>query len=182
MRRWIVPQVEAVRPVGKSVGVARATGDFNGDGRPDIMSLVGTALVLQLQQPGGTFLVSATGFGMSQWHEPFVVDANQDGRLDVVLLATQTTSAGTGFLLTAVLPHAVPQVWPIGIGTPGCRGHIPLSANADPTAGLATFGITATNTPTSAPGILLASSQSGFPQFPIPEQWFNLGFTLHGCS
>jgi hypothetical protein len=164
------------------VGIPRATGDFNGDGLPDILSLVQPATmpaswVPQLQQPGMTFVGSGPGIGGAYTDAPFVLDVNQDGRLDILTLHTSTTSPQIATLGTAVLPHAAPIVWPYGIGTPGCRGHVPLSANADPTQGLVSFAITATNTPINALGVLLA--YNGPTMWTWPQQLGGLGVTIH---
>ncbi|HEX6813792.1 MAG TPA: VCBS repeat-containing protein [Planctomycetota bacterium] len=161
------------------VGSARATGDFNGDGLPDILCQVGPtpSWVPQLQQPGMTFVGSGPGVGASLITKPFVLDVNQDGRLDILALYPAGSSP-VYQLATGVLPHAAPNVWPYGIGTPGCRGHIPLSANADPTLGLASFAITATNTPINAPGILLAYSGPIY-MSTWPQQLGGLGVTTH---
>ncbi|HEU4420322.1 MAG TPA: VCBS repeat-containing protein [Planctomycetota bacterium] len=127
------------------------SGDFDGDGRTDVLCHNG----IHLQQPGMSFVAGpATAFG-GPYENCAVLDVNQDGRLDILRLRHSTTGPIKLTLVAGVLPHAPPSVWPYGIGTPGCHGHAALSANATPALGLQQFAITATNAPESAPGVLL---------------------------
>ena len=156
-----------------------AIGDFDGNGLPDLLSqdqLGG--IVIYRQQSGMTFVTNGTVAGGASNNVVVVLDANQDGHLDYAALrATHTTGPFVGEIFTSVRPHAIPAVWPYGVGTWGCRGHVGLSVNADPTLGLASFGIIAANLPPRAPGVLLA--YPGALWQPAPTQPFGLGFTLH---
>jgi FG-GAP-like repeat len=71
-----------------------ATGDFNGDGRPDIYASIGACeglckerKELWIQQADGTFVDRATEFGVAdpegRGREPTALDANKDGRPDL---------------------------------------------------------------------------------------------------
>jgi FG-GAP-like repeat len=71
-----------------------ATGDFNGDGRPDIYASIGACTgtcsaqkELWIQQADGTFVDRATEFGIAdpggRGREPTVLNANNDGRPDL---------------------------------------------------------------------------------------------------
>lgn len=147
-------------------------GDFDGDGRTDVLCAGPFVITPYLQQPGMSF-VAGTPIPAGNSNENYsVLDVDQDGRLDVLRLLTSTVLATKVILATGVLPHAQPFVFPFGIGTPGCRGHVGLTANLDPTFGQLEFALTAANAPASAPGIVLASHGPLTPQLAEP---FGLG-------
>lgn len=73
-----------------------ATGDFNGDGRPDIYASIGACMgtcpveypkELWIQQPDGTFVDQAAAYGVTDPHgrgrEPVAFDVNNDGGVDL---------------------------------------------------------------------------------------------------
>jgi hypothetical protein len=81
-----------------------ATGDFNGDGKQDVISVAfPTGLMIQLGNGDGTLRPTQTvGFGsFSRASQPAgdqalaVGDFNGDGRLDVALAASQLAASGT---------------------------------------------------------------------------------------
>lgn len=158
-------------------GPARAAGDFDGDGRTDVLAAFPFSVVPLLQQANGAFVAGGPAIPVGSFTEPFVVDMDQDGRLDIVGLHTATNGPEIAFLARGVQPHTPPHVWPYGAGTPGCRGQIALSANADPLVGATGFAITATNAPEFAPGVLLATAY----QVPLPYSTdvFGLGVLTH---
>ncbi|MCB9879404.1 MAG: VCBS repeat-containing protein [Planctomycetes bacterium] len=147
-------------------------GDVDGDGRTDVFSEVPGGLTPYLQQAPLVF-TAGNALPLGSGAARSVLDVDQDGFLDVLRLHVDTVGPIQANLYTRDRPHQPPHVWPYGIGTPGCKGHIALSANRDPVAGDPGFAITATNAPTSAIGVLAVSWQLLRPE---PSQPGGLGF------
>src|ERR1700722_8063941 len=76
-------------------GVSSQAGDFNNDGIPDLAVLTSLSLNILLGKGNGQFqppLVVATGGG---WDGIVVGDFNHDGKLDVAVTRTDTSTSGT---------------------------------------------------------------------------------------
>lgn len=98
------------------------TGDFNGDGRDDMMFCFGdTRIIVRVQQPDGTMFTAqdipiwspnAPNYGYATYCRRMeIFDLNQDGKSDAVIMhsagITTLLSTGSGFARTEIeIPYA----------------------------------------------------------------------------
>ena len=78
--------------LGAVPGGAAAIGDFNGDGKLDVVTATG----LLIGNGDGTFLPSGSGFGIFNVNSVTTGDLNGDGKLDVVVASVGNTAIFLG--------------------------------------------------------------------------------------
>src|SRR5450432_4088400 len=73
--------------IGNAAAIDLATGDLNGDGKPDLVAIhaIDNSIHILLNRGDGTFAAGATYTVAGPIHDGFVADFNHDGKLDIAV-------------------------------------------------------------------------------------------------
>jgi hypothetical protein len=149
-----------------------AIADFNGDGKPDIAAGANrfTHSILFGDGSGGfsqvyNFTGGSSAYGIA------AADLNEDGELD--LAAGNNYTSDISIYLNRTGPPAGLSQY--GVGTFGCAGIMPMSANASPKINSPNFAFTCTNAPSQGLGLLLITDAPDV----VGHDVFGIGILLH---
>jgi hypothetical protein len=169
---------------GSGAFVKRATFGLTTNERPRLLSVnLDERVDLVIPDADGTLIVyfgTATGFSpsagasylpMSFTGHTILGDFDVDGVLDAVR-GSETTGE---ILLARGLASPPAGTGAFGSGTAGCDGGQGIRGNAPPAVGLSSFGVSCTNAPSSALGLLLYADATHAGGLDV----FGIGVALH---